>query len=90
MNGSQWDANASEVLLQPSKHASLGPVWGHCGQPTVGPDTGVKCGAHVGPTLWGQCGAPVGQPKVWADCGLAHTMQSGPLLGPEVGPQQAP
>ncbi|ROL46697.1 hypothetical protein DPX16_12590 [Anabarilius grahami] len=73
-----------------SKHASLGPVWGHCGQPIVGPDTGVKCGAHVGPTVWGQCGAPVGQPKVWADCGLAHTMQSGPLLGPEVGPQQAP
>ncbi|KAI2645563.1 Retrovirus-related Pol polyprotein [Labeo rohita] len=33
------------------------------GQPAVGPDTGVKCGARVGPTLWGPCGAGVGQPK---------------------------
>jgi len=38
-------------------------MWGHCGQPTVGPDTGVKCGARVGPTLRDPGGAPVGQPK---------------------------
>jgi len=51
------------MLGLPSKQASLGPEWGPCGQPTVGPDTGVKCGARVGPTLRDPGGAPVGQPK---------------------------
>eukprot|EP00064_Thunnus_orientalis_P021345 superscaffoldBa00006412_g21506 len=47
------------------------------GQPTVGPVTGMKCGACVGPTLWGPHSAQsVG--LVWA------------LAGPTVGPQHAP